>query len=261
MEIKEQPKDIESEIQALHMKHSKMGALRSGDTLKEVIEICKSGVTKRLNLIWNTLHRNTTTIGINHSDSLENEINRFITQWSIDDIKKFISRETKFVKLGIPENMFVVRLDDHYQTELKRIRNEVSLFCLSLQEKENNLEKNATPTTVNIYQTNGLVQTGDNAVATMHIEINPEQKQEFQKILTEIKNQIVSLRNQLSFDTKGVEELISESQNELLNPKPNFRKIKGFIIATGQLISTTASLKPAYTTLKNFLKPIGIDLP
>lgn len=250
---------MEREYKAFIAKASANGTSRSGMAVMKIAEISECYTARRIDIIWQTIHRFLTTTGINFTSTLEEELKSLISSFSIEDTKNFFLGKANVLGSSIASETLLNKgsggIETKYQHELEKIFTEVELFCMWLKAKS---DPQDASTIINNYGPVNSIQTGANSSSSNVINIDSSSK-----------NEILNYLKQLSDDIQGnsyfeankkheLLEVIDDSTLELNKQQFNSVKLGGFFNIIASSIQTVAALKPAYDTFKALLSKVGI---
>ena len=263
IEIGEQNPLIQNQITQLINEQNARGMLGSGSTFVKSADICCKAVKARAQFVWQTYYRFITTSGVAYSEGLEEELNSLVQEHlpeQLGDIKGYFNQAAKHGRNDKLMDRFQKEIDSARATALDTIETEIGLFVHSLSRKAETKDE-PSHTVVNVYSPVGSIQTGQNSVANVAQSIDSESKDALVAALSQLQGAIESLHEEYSINTVELEELVTESTQELDKENPNSMKIKGLLSGIAGSIQTTASLKPAYESLKIAASFIGLTLP
>ena len=264
IEIGEQQKRLLSEFDRIIREMRDRGVLQSGMTIKRVADLCVDTVKNRAKLVWQILLECITAADISYSPKLANELKAIVAKYlpeEFRDLNGYIKRTVALVGLSSPFGAPGVDLKGARNQALRKVGTEIDLFVLSLKSKVETEKDRSSSTVININSPVGSIQTGNGSTANVIQNIEPALKEQLLKAL----DKIISTLSQPELEThtpKGeLIEVAQESQKELRKEKPTLTRLRSLLTTIGTSIQVISSLKPAYDTLKHFLKLIGIPLP
>jgi hypothetical protein len=263
IEIGEQNAQLQKQMTQLISDFNARGVLRSGAIMIKSSEICCDAIKARAQFVWQTYYRFISTTGVGYSDDLEEQLNALVASHfpeALGDIRGIFKQGAKHAGNDQLFDRFFKEMESARSTALNTIETEISLFVHSLRNKQQT-DSDSSQTVVNVYSPVGNIQTGANSVANISQAIDTESKERIIAALSEIKVAIDGLGESYAINKDEVEELVTESSQELEKDKPNSLKVRGLLSGIAASIQTTASLKPAYESLKVAAGFIGISLP
>lgn len=264
LEISEQMKKINEDIQRVKNEMSARGAFRSGITIKKITDLCLSSIKERAVLVWEIYYRFLSTSGMTYSSELSNELKELVAHHFPENLGEFKGHIKNISKLIDPNAKF-----DRQESELilarkaalAEVGTEIDLFTHSLKKQLENENRKEGSMVFNIYSPVGSIQTGANSTANVVQHLDSEAREKLSQALDYIAREIVTIEGEFPNPKNEIIELIQEGKQELSRPTPNMTKLKSILPTVGASIQTVASLKPAYETFKQLLSFFGIVLP
>jgi D-glycero-beta-D-manno-heptose 1-phosphate adenylyltransferase len=114
---------------------------------------------------------------------------------------------------------------------------------------------------VNVYQSQGIVQTGAGALAALTIKQDGEGRREIERALEAVERTLEQAGSLGSAERNEALELVSDVKNELQRDNPNGSRIRGALQGLGTVIQTVALTPEVYQLLKGAAALLGIQLP
>jgi len=264
IEIEEQNDRLGFEIERIKAKMAAQGTLRSSTMITLVAGLCIDAVKFRAQFVWQTLFRFVMTTGISYSSELAYELKNLVAQHlpeKLDDLRCYIKQTAEMAgSQGLYERL-EKDLDRGRKQALAKIGTEIDLFALSLKKKTE-IEKDGSSSTIfNIYSPVGSIQTGNNSISYLTLNIDTEVKELIRKTLEEINSKLNQPEVETHSPKSELIEVVQESQLEIQKEKPNVTRLRSLLTCVGTSIQVVSSLKPAYDTLKQALTFLGISLP
>jgi hypothetical protein len=194
-------------------------------------------------------------------DSLEQElglviglIDRFAGDWN----KAFQFAHTFYYAPGVGDTlhnlvaqMFVPFLRDYS----KYVKKELGV---AMTEKS----PAGSATYINIQNSSvGAVQTGSHSIANVTQTVNAEGTVALKEALDLAAKALAQVGTIPGHNKDDVLELIADGKAELDKPKPNMSRLGSYLGTIGAVLSTVASLEPAYDAVKAAAGMLGYTLP
>ncbi|MBC8417925.1 MAG: hypothetical protein ISR62_03015 [Desulfobacteraceae bacterium] len=243
IEIGEQNTRLSSEIERIKAEMNDRGVLRSGMTISRIVGLCIDTIKMRGQLVWQTLFRFITTAGISYSSELADELKDLVAQHlpeGLADLRGYVEQTAKLAGSQTPPEEFVQRLGMGRSQAIKKVGTEIDLFVHSLKRKAEAEKDGSASTVFNIYSPVGSIQTGDNSIANVSMNIDTEIKEQIRKTLEEINSTLMQPEIETPTPKNELIEVVQESQEELQRVKPNVTRLKSLLTTVG----TSSSLKP-----------------
>lgn len=164
--------------------------------------------------------------------------------------------------LNIPESNFINKLRGAEQAAKDHVDAEVELFLVARSASESSpAAGGASSVSIHNYGNVGAIQTGSGASASFSMIVNQDEKDVLKAALEDLRSAIEDL-GAADFppadDTIGA---IDSASQELSSETPNKVTVIGLLSGIGAVVSTVASLRPAYDAVKSAAALIGVNLP
>jgi hypothetical protein len=242
------------EVAQIKEKMNAMGSFYSGATVRLILDAIANEYRVRSSLIWHAFARALDAKGI------------VLSQETVTDVKKRLASMLYIQSPDLPKHHQelpgiakgrVGKSAEELQTAaIVRICTEIDYAALK-QSTSSESESGV----VNIYQSYGIVQTGDGSSASLNIALGSEEVHEIEKALESVK-QALEQSPSLSSDRRSQAlELVSDVTNEIKRQKPNAFRIRGALQGIASTIQTMAAAPQAYQLLKGAAALLGLQLP
>ncbi len=235
----------------------KMGArrvLQSSATVIGISRIIRSELRIRANLIWKSFARAIAAKKIPFDNLVGTEVKELIAEL-LENHSTDLPEHYKKVENIIGVTSLLVPISRLREDALARVNNEIDFALLQYSE-------NSGPQPgITIYQSAGIIQTGQGSRATVGIIFGTEERQLLERALEATR---IALEESDSIDESIKEEafeLVSDVEAEIKREHPNTSKIRGSLISLATTIQASAAAPHAYQLLKGAAALIGLDLP
>ena len=237
------------------------GLGRSGAIVQRVYELCSRDVEIRTLLIWQTLVRVLSQVGVRYSDDLaadlKQEIRKYLSsilEHPNDCLQKIVQQ----IGIGMATSLSDVR-----EQALMKVDAEIDLFVLSLlrQTEAREGKTESSGQIFNFYSPIGAIQTGPSATANVVMNLSHLDREALREALERVKEGLSIVEDLPGHPKEEVLDLVEEAKTEVGKPRPNGMRLGSVLMAVGTAIQTVGSLQPAYQALKAALLPLGIPLP
>ncbi|HUT30052.1 MAG TPA: hypothetical protein VMX13_09695 [Sedimentisphaerales bacterium] len=243
------------EVSQIKERMNAKGALYSGATVGSITAAVGNEFRVRASLIWYAFARALDAQGIRLSQETVMDVKRRLETMLASesgDLAKYCE-ELRGIARG---PVHAKSAEELRRSAAVRICNEIDYTALR-QSTSSQRESGV----VNIYQSYGIVQTGDRSSASININIGSEEIHEIEKALESVKQALEESRS-LSPDRRSETlELVSDVTNEIKRPKPNSLRIRGALQAIASTVQTMAAASEAYQLLKGAASMLGLHLP
>ena len=238
------------------------GLGRSGAIVQRVYELCSRDVEIRTLLIWQTLVRVLSQVGVRYSDDLAADLKQEIRKYLSSILEHPNDCLQKIVQqIGI--GMATPLLSDAREQAFMKVDAEIDLFVLSLlrQTEAREGKTESSGQIFNFYSPIGAIQTGPSATANVVMNLSHLDREALREALERVKEGLSIVEDLPGHPKEEVLDLVEEAKTEVGKPRPNGMRLGSVLMAVGTAIQTVGSLQPAYQALKAALLPLGIPLP
>jgi len=237
------------------------GLGRSGAIVQRVYELCSRDVEIRTLLIWQTLVRVLSQVGVRYSDDLATDLKQEIRKYLssiLDYPNDCLQKIVQQIGIGIATSLSDVR-----EQAFMKVDAEIDLFVLSLlrQTEAREGKTESSGQIFNFYSPIGAIQTGPSATANVVMNLSHLDREALREALERVKEGLSIVEDLPGHPKEEVLDLVEEAKTEVGKPRPNGMRLGSVLMAVGTAIQTVGSLQPAYQALKAALLPLGIPLP
>jgi len=262
LEIAEQDESIPAEIEAIKADFAARGMIGSGNFIVAVQDACVRATNERAKLVWQTLHRGVTTIGVPYDDDVENQLKAVVDHYFPEHMNglKYLVVEVAN-QCGLPDIVSKIpdKVENARRSALDKIYSEIRLFVMTLKKTPGG--ESYSPQIHFHNSTIGAVQTGHQSVANVNLQNNAEGRDALIRALDVIAQELAKMGAIPGQNKAEILELVEDGKTELAKENPNLTKLTSFLPTIGSAIGVVANLKPAYDGLKAAAVLIGITLP
>jgi hypothetical protein len=156
---------------------------------------CCNAVNNRADLVWETLCRGITTVGIEYEENVEQQLREVVDYYFPEHMNGLKYRVVEAAtRVGMPDivNKIPDEVGNTRRSALARIHSEIKLFVLTM--KKSPISSGAYTPQVNIYHsTIGAVQTGHQSTSTVSIQNNTGDKDALIKALDLIAQELAKV--------------------------------------------------------------------
>ena len=188
LEISNRRDAFQKEISRTLESMNARGILHSSIAINALAKVRADEIKERVTLAWTILHRFITNTGVSYSENLANKLKEIIKECipeDLEDIKESRQRLGLTPTLSEIHRKSEVQLHSQRLNSLSIICNEIDLFVQSLKAKEQDTMSGIKQVNITNYSPVGAIQTGENSLANVIQNINPENR-EIVKVLEEI---------------------------------------------------------------------------
>ena len=255
LELEDRIKIFAKEVAELRSQFNARGVLFSSIDVSAVHEAVSREARIRAAIIWNALAR-----ALSVSQTL-------LTEESAREAKEFIDRLLRKHSNDLQEHLTTAAralpghhaesVDPLLAAALERFYTEVDFALLSSLTRAGDRRGPV----INIYQSQGIVQTGDFARASVTINISAEERQEITRALEAAREAVEKAPSLSPRERRSVIELIDETRVEAKKEEPNRLKLRAGLQGVATAIQTLGSAPQAYGLVKGAAALLGVDLP
>ena len=255
LEIEDRQEILRFEIGRITAESSSRGTLNSGMTVQAIQGVVRREARVRTTLVWISLARALTASGELLTDETATEakdlISRLTRQHSAD-----LQTHLEYAALLMRSELGVSAEGD-LEAAFSRINTEVDFALLSAGRGSDADQ----PQTLNIYQSQGIIQTGPHATAAMTIIIGVEERQEITLALSAVRAALETDASLGDQERSNALQLVDETATELEKPEPNGLKVRSALQGLATTMQAVASAPQVYILLKGAASLLGLDLP
>ena len=255
LEIEDRKDVFAREVSQIKEKMNLHGMFHSSVTVKHIIEAIANEFRIRSSFIWNAFARaiDTQNILLNEETvtEIKHNIENILDNQSLDLTKHY--QDLNGIMQGTGRYKSIQELKT---SALERTFNEIEYATL-----KQSISSGSEPGIVNIYQSYGIVQTGQGSTSSMSVSLESSSIKEIEKALISAK-QAIEQSNILSPDNREQAlELVSDITNEIKRSKPNTFRIRGALEGLALTVRTLGSASSAYKLIKGAASLLGLQLP
>ena len=258
LEICEQQKTLERDIQSHRGLMNSRGMLNSGNTAAGIAELCAAAARERGQFAWKILHRFVTTGGVSHSESLADELKKVVISYlpeELGDLKGIARTSSSNLASASVATQLVAIVEDARAATVARLFSEIDLFVLSL--KSHPALGPVTGQVNNFYSPVGAFQTGPNANAHVTQHIDSEIKQQIMEALAAIQADLAGVKGMHVSEMAEIERAVNEAQAEIARPMPSGSKLRKLLTGISTMIATIGAVKNAYELVKAAIEALS----
>lgn len=261
--IEEQSKELARNIEIRKGQMNARGLLMSSNMVQAVVDECVKTIQKRAEIVWSTLHRALTTVGVDYDDAMEKQLNDASAQYFPDpmaDIEAHINEITKLMGMPNLAGNVAPQVSAARSSALRLINSEIELFVLALKKES----ASAVPYAPQIHISNstiGAFQAGHNSTATITQQVQNAGNEGLLRALEIIEKELHKIDSIPGHDKAEITALVADGKAELVKPSPMLAKLKAYLPVVAESLKVVGDLKPAYETLKSAAQAIGLELP
>jgi len=262
VQFNERQGQLQHDIALAQSQMAARGLGRSGAIVQRVYELCSRDVEIRTLLIWQTLVRVLSQVGVRYSDDLAADLKQEIRKYLSSILEHPNDCLQKIVQqIGI--GMATPLLSDAREQAFMKVDAEIDLFVLSLlrQTEARERKTESSGQIFNFYSPIGAIQTGPSATANVVMNLSHLDREALREALERVKEGLSIVEDLPGHPKEEVLDLVEEAKTEVGKPRPNGMRLGSVLMAVGTAIQTVGSLQPAYQALKAALLPLGIPLP
>ena len=209
----------------------------------------------RANLIWHAVARGLTAARRPITSKLASEARglvRELLEAHTDDLESHLDGAYRLMGRENQE-----RIPDLMAPALERVNNEIDYALLAAQGQDKH--QGGRPI-VNIYQSQGIVQTGAHSIANLSIAFARDEKRQLVEALNLARISLESDPGPESMERSQALSLVSEAEEEIEQGQPNHMKLRGMISGIAATVQTLGSARDAVEALKAAGALLGLSL-
>ena len=261
VQFNERQGQLQHDIALAQSQMAARGLGRSGAIVQRVYELCSRDVEIRTLLIWQTLVRVLSQVGVRYSDDLATDLKQEIRKYLssiLDYANDCLQKIVQQIGIGMATSLSDVR-----EQAFMKVDAEIDLFVLSLlrQTEAREGKTESSGQIFNFYSPIGAIQTGPSATANVVMNLSHLDREALREALERVKEGLSIVEDLPGHPKEEVLDLVEEAKTEVGKPRPNGMRLGSVLMAVGTAIQTVGSLQPAYQALKAALLPLGIPLP
>ena len=231
------------------------GALTSGMTIVQIRDAVRSEASVRASLIWHAIARGLTAARKPLNSDLASEVKamvRSLLESHIDDLKEHLDAAHDRMSRQDRESV-----RDLIAPALERVNNEIDYALLSAGADDSQ----HPDTVVNVYQSQGIVQTGARSMASLSIALGPDEKRQLAEALRMARTSLETDPNPASSERSEALLLLTDAEAEIEEAEPNRLKLLGMLSGIAAVVRTLGSAREAAEALKAAGALVGLSLP
>ena len=261
VQFNERQGQLQHDIALAQSQMAARGLGRSGAIVQRVYELCSRDVEIRTLLIWQTLVRVLSQVGVRYLDDLARDLKQEIRKYLssiLDYPNDCLQKIVQQIGIGMATSLSDVR-----EQAFMKVDAEIDLFVLSLlrQTEAREGKTESSGQIFNFYSPIGAIQTGPSATANVVMNLSHLDREALREALERVKEGLSIVEDLPGHPKEEVLDLVEEAKTEVGKPRPNGMRLGSVLMAVGTAIQTVGSLQPAYQALKAALLPLGIPLP
>lgn len=235
---------------------SSRGVLASGFTIVETRDAVQIEARVRAFLIWQAVARGLTAARTPLTATLAAEAKslvRTLLQEHSDDLQGHLSSAHDLTSIGNPD-----RASDLIAPALDRVNSEIDYALLSAPGES---ESRGADSVVNVYQSQGIVQTGAHSIANLSVVFGEDEKRKVAEALS-LARQSLDSQPERNLPERGQTlVLVGEAEAEIQESQPNLVKLRGMLSGIAATVQTLGASRAALEALKAAGALLGLDLP
>lgn len=251
-EIETRERAFGGERAKLRARFAGYGTPSSSRQFVAMLELCADEADRRAQMAWQALREVVETAQVSPTDVLAGDLKA-----AFDEITPLYGLRGHIKADRFPDlqKQHLVQLDRAIDAARAKVHAHVDLFVLRLRQRP--AAETAAAITFNAPV--GIVQTGANAVAVLHL--GDRERGAIARALEQLRGDVRALGRVEGADLGEIIDLTDEVQAELEKPQPNRLRVGAVLGGIATAIQTTASLRPAYDVLKAAAALVGVALP
>lgn len=260
----QQEPEIEREHDRIINLLESRGMRWSGDQLRLAADLCVRFAEVRAMLIWGIIRRFIQDGGVRYSPGLRDELARHVRltiEARLGPVRAPYERACMIAgDMGRAVEEMRARMEGGIALSLDKVDTEIDAFTLTL--KTGGTPPQLAGTTLNFIGPVGAVQSGPGATATVGQSISSSDQAAVVEAVMDLERSLREKREDLAnLRIDEILGILADVRQELEKPTRNMTKLGSLLQTVAVSVSTTASLQPAFTTLKSALTAIGIPIP
>ena len=256
LELEDQRDAVGREVRRITEDAASRGALHSSGRVVMVRDVLARETRVRAALVWNTCARGLGVAGVPLSMDLASEIKalvREVVRDGSEDLVEHLSKANQGIQLSGP----LTDVEALFSAAFERIDSEVDFAVLGAR----GTSEGSGSATINIYQSQGIVQTGAGSSANLTIQLHAEEKEQISVALTAIVDAIEQDLSLGPQERSQALEVARDAQSEVQQDSPNRLRLRGALSGLASTVQTLASAPQAYQLLKGAAALLGLQLP
>ena len=139
------------------------------------------------------------------------------------------------------------RISELIAPALERVNNEIDYALVAAQGQD---ESQGVRPIVNVYQSQGIVQTGAHSIASLSIAFGPDEKRQLVEALNSARTSLERDPSPESQERSQALLLLDEAEEEIEQDQPNHVKLRGMLSGIAATVQTLGSARDAFEALK-----------
>ena len=148
-------------------------------------------------------------------------------------------------------------ISDLIAPAVERVNSEIDYALLGAQGHE---KLHGGRAIVNVYQSQGIVQTGAHSTANLSIAFGPDEKRQLAEALRAARASLESDPSPESQERSQALSLVTEAEEEIEANQPNHVKLRGMLSGIAATVQTLGSAREALEALKAAGALLGLSL-
>lgn len=255
IDLQDRVETLAMAVRQIHETMSSRGVLASGMTIKQVRDAVRGEARVRANLIWHAVARGLTAAHTPLTGELASKVRvlvRAIFEAHTDDLEDHLSTADRIVGRESDQGV-----SDLLASALERIDSEIDYALLAARGREESLRPGAV---VNVYQSQGIVQTGAHSIANLSMAFGPDEKRQLVEVLRVARTSLEKNPRLESQERLQTLALVTEAEEEIEADQPNHVKLRGMLSGIAATIQTLGSAGNALEALKAAGALLGLSL-
>ena len=219
---------------------SSRGVLASGFTIAEIRDAVQSEARVRAFLIWQAVARGLTAARTALTLCWQTKPRLWCAHSCTNTpviCKGHLSSAHDLTSIGKPD-----RASDLIAPALERVKNEIDYALLSAPGE---IEPRSADSVVNVYQSQGIVQTGSHSIANLSVGFGEEEKRQVAEALDLARQSLDSQPDRDSPERGQALVLVSEAEAEIQEAQPNLVKLRGMLSGIAATVQTLGASRSA----------------
>ena len=230
------------------------GVLYSGMTIQQVRGTVLGEARVRANLIWYAIARGLTNAHTPLTSDLASDskaLVRALLEAHTDDLVRHLDDAYRLMQKENDE-----RVSDLIAPAIERVSSEIDYALLAARGEEKFKDD---PSTVNIYQNQGIIQTGAYSSANLSLTFGPDEKLQLAEALLLARTSLESDPSSELERTQAL-SLVTEAEEEIQRDQPNHVKLRAMLSGIAATVRTLGSAREAFEALKAAGALLGLSL-
>lgn len=256
IEFEERGESFAGEVRRIKMGAVGRNSYHSTETQQQISDAIGYELRIRAQLIWQVLVRILSTQPLAAASGVAFQLKELVREsmgTGCDDLLQAHELASNI----LPGSGAVRAWDSMRSFALDKVESEIDLSMLGVEQQSR--EQVGPQSTINVYQSFGIIQVGHGTSAV--ISFGEKERQQLQSALVAIQQAVEESEELQSSDIGNLQEVLEEARSEIEKPSPNRVRLQGALTAIAATIQTLGSARDAYSLLKGAAALFGVHLP